>query len=141
MKIFSIDKFTDILNMDGWTHEDYFVDYEKEGYGSGVVGTSSKIKYDDQTLKLTIFMPWGPDEVYPNEIEFEKNFIVYDEEDEFDLETFFSFEEPNEFEKFVQYNQKMVDEVAAERIAEYREILERQRAEERRSAFRNEIKN
>jgi len=141
MKVFSVDKFKEILNSNGWTHEDYFVDYEREGYGSGVVGTSSKTKYDDEILELTIFMPWGPDEVYPNEIEFEKNFIVFEDEDECDLEEILSFEEPDKFEKFVQYNQKMVDEVAAERIAEYEEILERQRIEERRAAFRKEIEN
>jgi len=127
MKVISKEKFIELLKADGWEHNDYLVDNGKYGMGEGKVGTRSLFKYDNKRLELLITANWTETIVNEYSIEYKKNFIVYHDEDECDLEDILSFVEKNGFDAFVHINQYLVEYAAENNTETYQRIRRNQK--------------
>jgi len=128
MKVFTKEKFIEILKMDGWEHEEYLLDKVKCGISEGLVGTTSRLKYKDTTLVLTIAASWFQGSVSTSIPQYKKNFVVYDGEDEiidYYLEDILSIQNPNGFDAFVECDEAFIEELTEINIKIYKEDQER----------------
>jgi len=120
MKVFTKEKFIELLKTNGWEHYEYIVDNGKYSLGEGKVGTRSLFKYGNTRLQLLITADWFDTIVFKNSIEYKKNFIVYSVEDECVLEDILSFEEKNGFDEFVNIYQELLEYTAKEHTENYK---------------------
>jgi len=143
MKVFSKERFIELLNMDGWTHEDCYTDKFRgdRSYTEGTVGTRSELKYGKTTLELKIIAPFFENDIYENQIEYKKNFIIYDGENEcgyYDLKEILSFTEPNGYDAFARYDKEFVKALSAANNEFYKENSEVMRKHQKRFALEQE---